>query len=179
MMNAKPMKVGEIAMQFNVTPNTVRNWCRRYAAYLSAGANPTGGGERIFSPRDIAVFAYVHTAMQDGVNHGEIALQLAEKTFNSDGEDLFVGLTEVVSTTPAQAPPTAQESPSDAGMLPIVLSSMASRQDATDKRIDSLERALLALDQRQVARADSMVTGIVIGGAVVLVVVALVLALGQ
>ena len=75
--------------------------------------------------------------------------------------------------------PNASQTAQDArhGVLAhrVALSSMASCQDATDKRVDVLQQSIAMLERRQAARADVLVTGIVIGVAVTLIVVAIVL----
>jgi DNA-binding transcriptional MerR regulator len=137
-MSETPMKVGEIALQLGVDRNTIRNWCRRYAAHLSEGANPPPGGQRIFTTRDANVLAYIHTAMNDGVNHDEIAIRLGEKTFNEGEIDIVVGETPVQPTTPVEMPPETTRPASDAPEAPILLPVLLT---SIDKRIDALERA--------------------------------------
>lgn len=128
-MNEKPRKVGEIAVQLGVVPNTIRNYCKRYPDYLSISANPPSNGVRLFTTHDLNVLAFINNAVNEGLNHDEIAVQLAAKTFNSDGVDLIVGLAEVM---PPETAPTAQEGQGEAMLLPAVISDMQTRLQALE-----------------------------------------------
>jgi DNA-binding transcriptional MerR regulator len=103
-MPETPVKVGEIAKSLAVDPNTIRNYCRRYPQYLSPSANPANGGTRLFTSRDVALLSFIHSALHSGMNHAEISMKLHEKSFNVDGQDIVVGMVDVV---PAQAAQTA------------------------------------------------------------------------
>ena len=165
------MKVGEIARRLDVVPNTIRNWSKRYAPYLSPGANPAGGGERAYSLRDLNVLTFIHAAVHEGVNHDELTLQLKARTFSSDDVDIIIGLQEVMP----ESSQNATESHSDDFPLMVALSSIEKRQDTTDKRIDDMQQTIILLQRNQADRVNAIVTGMVIGGAIVLIVVAWVL----
>ena len=120
-MPEKPMKVGEIAKTLGVDPNTVRNWCERYAAYLSDAAKPTDGGTRLFSSRDVSILTYIHSCLHSGLNHTEISMKMAERGSNADGEDIIVGMVEVM---PTESPPTPQEGQGDALIVHVALTAM-------------------------------------------------------
>jgi DNA-binding transcriptional MerR regulator len=145
MMNAKPLKVGEIAKQFGVTTNTIRNWSKRYTEHLSDSANPPGGGERLFTTRDVNVMAYIQSAMNEGMNHNEISVRLGEKTFTGASVDIIVPT------------PTPQEAPDGPAMLPAVLQSIDSRFQAIERRIE-----VQAIEARAAQR--ERVAMLVVGG---------------
>lgn len=152
-----------------VSASTIRNWCKVYAAILSAGANPTTGTERRLTQQDVATLQQVKLLRDNRRSVDEIVAMLQQTATTP---------TLTIEATPTPAP-TAQDAPESTSLLTVALSSMASRQDATDKRVDALQQAIASVERSQGERRDALITGIVIGGAIVLIVVALVLALGQ
>lgn len=172
-MNANPMKVGEIAKQLGVTTNTVRNWCRRYAESLSESANPPGGGERLFTTQDVNVLAYIQSAMNEGMNHAEIAVRLGEKEFSSAEVETIVPTPGTSITTHHQPPQDAPDSPA---MLPAVLQGIDSRFQAIERRI---EAQAVEAKATQSERINILITGIVIGAVLVLIIVAVALGMAE
>jgi DNA-binding transcriptional MerR regulator len=71
---------GDAAQACKVTLNTVRNWCRDYAAFLSPGASVTSGA-RVFNGRDMEVFKYIALLRAEGMQKGAIVQRLGETTF--------------------------------------------------------------------------------------------------
>jgi DNA-binding transcriptional MerR regulator len=71
---------GDAAQACKVTLNTVRNWCRDYAQFLSPGASVTSGA-RVFSGRDMEVFKYIALLRAEGMQKGAIVQRLGETTF--------------------------------------------------------------------------------------------------
>lgn len=155
----------------NISASTIRNWCKVYASILSDSANPTVGSERRLSEQDVAILQQVKLLRDNRMTADEIIATLQQAAAQSATRHI------TIEATP-QPTQTAQDAPNGDSLLPVALSSMASRQDATDKRVDALQQAIAALEQRQSARTDALVTGLLIGGAVVLIVVALVLGMG-
>lgn len=147
----KPMKVGEIASTFGVDSNTVRNWCKRYADYLSPAARPAGGGVRLFSSRDFAVLSYIHSALNGGMIHDEIAVKMAEMSFNDGEVDIIVGLADVL---PPEATPTSQEGQGEALAVQVALSTMQSQIEA----VRSNQERLLNRELRYGMMMGSIVT---------------------
>lgn len=137
-MNAKPFKVGDLATQLGVVPNTIRNYCKRYAPYLSAGANPPAGRERLFTTRDLNVLTYINVAVNEGVQHDELTVQLAAKTFNDGEADVVVGMVEVM---PAKVAPSPQEGQGDALAVHAALSTMQAQINAIQRTQTTLLRA--------------------------------------
>jgi DNA-binding transcriptional MerR regulator len=136
MMNEKTMKVGEIAIQLGVDRNTVRNWCRRYAPHLSETANPPLGGERLLTTRDVNILTYIHTAVNDGVSHDEIAVRLGEKAFNDHEIDIVVGEEQDTALT-TQPTETPQDAPQEPLLLPAVLTAIDGRIEAMERRLEA------------------------------------------
>lgn len=159
-MNAKPRKVGEIADALGVVPNTIRNYCRRYPSYLSASANPPSNGMRLFTTRDFNVLAFIHNAVNEGLNHDEISMQLAEKSFNSDGVDLIVGLAEVM---PVEETPKPQEGPEAPLLVSSAISDLQARMRAME-RARALQEHKLEERERRWARLEGAVIALLAGG---------------
>lgn len=155
----------------NVSASTIRNWCKVYAAILSNGANPTAGRERRLSEQDVATLQQVKLLRDNRMTADEIVTTLQQAEAQAAARHI------TIEATPPPTP-TAQEGHSEAALLPVALSAMTGRQDATDKRVDALQQAIATLEQRQSERTDALVTGLLIGGAVVLIVVALVMGMG-
>lgn len=148
----KTMKVGEIAKLLDVDPNTIRNWCKRYAPYLSPTANPPTGNDRYLSARDYNVLAYIQSAVNGGLNHHELVVKLGEMSFNDGEADIIIGLSEVL---PPQAYPTPQEGRSDALMVQEALSTMRGQ-------IEALRRT------QQVLLSEALRWGMLLGSIVTL-----------
>ena len=49
----------EAAAIVQISPTSLRNWCATFAAFLSPGANPEPGIERLFSDHDLAILQRV------------------------------------------------------------------------------------------------------------------------
>lgn len=160
----------------NVSASTIRNWCKVYATLLSAGANPPTGTERRLTQQDVAILQQVKVLRDNRRSVEEIIATLQQTATPPP-------LTVETSLAPST---TAQEAPEVPALLTVAIHSMEKRQDATDarieatdKRIDQLQQTIAMLEQRQAARVNSLVTGIVLGGGAVLILVALVLAMGR
>ncbi len=51
--------VGDLATAYDVSPQTIRVWCKQFECYLSDQAKPTSGETRIFNVDDVGVLALV------------------------------------------------------------------------------------------------------------------------
>lgn len=136
-MTEKPMKVGEIAKTFGVDPNTVRNWCERYAEYLSDAAKPPTGGVRLFSSRDFTVLSFVNSALNGGMIHDEIAMKMAETSFNAGESDIILSYIDI---PPPQTKITTQETQYVVIELP---STAIARFEAIERRLDARDRSIM------------------------------------
>lgn len=143
-----PRRVTDLATAFGVDPNTIRQWCKRYAAYLSDGAKPPSGGTRLFSSRDFGVLSYVDSALKSGMIHAEIAMNMGEMSFNDGESDLIVGTAEVL---PPDSPLIHPESPHQEGVQLIL------------NELVSLRQELATARTQEGTRVDYFVSGVVVG----------------
>lgn len=73
------MKTGEIAERLGVSDNTIRNWSRDYANYLSdQGAGLQPGATREFTQDDVIVLATIAEYRDSGLTHEQISDLLDE-----------------------------------------------------------------------------------------------------
>lgn len=141
----------QVAKRANVHPNTVRKWASEYAELLTPQAN---GSQRLFTDEDMRVFNAVAALRKSGMPRAEVIDTIRD------------GATPVVVDVPLhespqealQASQTAQDAPPAAQIVYIALQS---RVEALERRVEN--------------NASQLITGIVIGAAITLVVVALVL----
>lgn len=154
-----PRRVTDLATAFGVDANTIRQWCKRYAAYLSDGAKPPVGGTRLFSSRDFAVLSYVNSALNAGMIHGEIAMNMGEMSFNDGESDIIVGIAEVLAP---ESPSIHPESPTPHEGIQLVLNELVSlRQELATERA------------KQGTRMDYFMSGAVVGIFCAIIVAAL------
>lgn len=66
---------------FKVSPQTIRNWAREFARYLSVNANPDEGRTRIFTEEDMQVLDLVAQMKSQGKQYEDIhaALMAGER----------------------------------------------------------------------------------------------------
>lgn len=73
------MQTGEIAERLGVSDNTIRNWSREYANYLSEkGAGLRPGATRAFTQDDVIVLATIAEYRDSGLTHEQISDLLDE-----------------------------------------------------------------------------------------------------
>ena len=51
--------VSQAAAIVGVSPSSLRNWCKQYAAHLSPSASPPAGSERVLTPADVATLQHI------------------------------------------------------------------------------------------------------------------------
>jgi DNA-binding transcriptional MerR regulator len=68
---------GDIMRQFDISRQTVSNWCHEFERFLSPTANPPVGAQRRFADDDLKVFALIHRQKRAGLTFEEIAASLA------------------------------------------------------------------------------------------------------
>lgn len=59
------------------SPQTIRNWAKEFASYLSPSATPGSGSTRRFSPEDMKILALISELSGQGVSFDEIHAALA------------------------------------------------------------------------------------------------------
>lgn len=68
---------GDMMRQFDISRQTVSNWCHEFERFLSPTANPPVGAQRRFADADLQVFALIHRQKRAGLTFEEIAAALA------------------------------------------------------------------------------------------------------
>lgn len=165
----------DIAKELGVTTNSIRNWTRRYAEYLSDSAYPKPGAQRALTQRDRIVLAYINGLLKDGHRHEYIATRLAETSFSDDEAtpaDLLANVTErrlTITDEPQTAMATA-----DASAYLALIQRQDERSQSQDERIRQLEDTVRRIDNhtRLIVAA---VAGIVAGAVIVGILAALVM----
>jgi len=150
-----------------VSASTIRNWCRDFAPMLSDGANPPTGRERRLTLDDIAKLQQVKALRDSGRRVEDIrALLQAAASANSPAQ----------LTIDAVATSQAAQDATDNAHAPLAL---VAAHTTLQSRVDDLARHIERVEQSQRDRLNMFVTGVLVGGVVVLIVVALVLAMGN
>jgi DNA-binding transcriptional MerR regulator len=76
----------DIKAIFSIAPETVRNWTREFARYLSVTANPESGRTRLFTEEDLKVFDLVNRMREDNKSYDDIhAALIAGERGNGPG----------------------------------------------------------------------------------------------
>ena len=68
---------GHLTNLFDISRTTLADWCKTFAPYLSATANPPKGSHRRYTDDDMGVFALVHRLKRAGLTNDEISATLA------------------------------------------------------------------------------------------------------
>jgi DNA-binding transcriptional MerR regulator len=68
---------GHITSLFDISRTTLSEWCKIFAPYLSATANPPKGAHRRYTDDDMGVFSLVHRLKRSGLTNEEIIATLA------------------------------------------------------------------------------------------------------
>lgn len=66
----------DLTRKFDVSRQTISNWCKEYELFLSPTANPPSGSQRRFVEDDIKVFTLVEEMKQRGMKTDEILAAL-------------------------------------------------------------------------------------------------------
>lgn len=147
----------------------MRNWIKTFAPYLSPGASPTAGTERILTPADVALLQFVKAQRDQLKDYEQIAAELAAMP---PGEAIEPYI-DVTATAAPQEPPQLPT----VATLPIEL--VQTLQRLADGRQDDLQRQIDDIGAAQGDRLQWFMFGIVAGILLVGVVAALVLAGGM
>lgn len=70
-------KPSEAAKACNTSVNTIRNWCRAYAAFLSPGASGEGG-QRTLTGKDLNTLQYIAQLRAENLQYPAILQRLQE-----------------------------------------------------------------------------------------------------
>lgn len=151
------MTPAEVARKANVTAQSIRNYSRDYADFLSPGARGEDG-PRLYTDEDVEVLCAIAALRKSGVPPAEVVTRLRNGTVplvvDAEPEAAFSppGQTLNAVTERAEEPITP---PQMAYMM------LQSRIEALERRVDG--------------GVDRFVTGIILGMALTLLVVALAL----
>jgi DNA-binding transcriptional MerR regulator len=163
--SAMKFRPADAAKEVGVTVNTIRNWCKDYAKFLSEGAQP-GQGNRVLSERDVEVFKYIAQLRKENMQQPQIVLRLRETRIG-----------QIVPAEPANNPtdePAAlQEAPQQA-LVPASLvidtlrsiearlTALEQSQRATDERLQPVEAQRLRFDAVWLVVA-AFIAGLIVG----------------
>jgi DNA-binding transcriptional MerR regulator len=123
-----------VAQLFTVTHQTVKNWSKEFAAYLSPTATPQEGKKRMFTLDDVRVFALVHDYGKRGFGYDDAHLALRS---GQRGE--LPNTTEVVPTMPPALLTTLRE---EISSLRLQLRSTETGRDEAQGQVKLLKEQL-------------------------------------
>lgn len=146
----------QVARRANVAVQSIRNWSNDYAEFLSPAARGEAG-PRIYSDEDMSVLCAVAALRKSGVRRDEIMQRLREEVPGVVDVVLESTVGPAVEDATLQATQSLQTEPQTA----LALYSLQSRVEALERHAE-----------RQV---DRLVTGIILGAALTLLIVALAL----
>ena len=99
---SKLLTVKDIAVQHSISKNTVRNWTRYFAAYLSTSATTI---PRQYDEADVRILALVAELRADNLSYAEIRAELDGQYITIDTAD--IGPTPTALTTEQDNAPAA------------------------------------------------------------------------
>jgi len=152
--------VAQAAALAGVSPSSVRNWCAQFAQYLSSGASPAPGEERLLTGADVAILQQVAQWRAQRQGYDAILQQLADLST----EDLQPYIEVAPTLEPAPLQPATNEILTAVTLI-----------EAIDARYSRIEARLIEVERRQVSGLTSLGWGIIIGLLIALVVFALIL----
>ena len=152
-------KPSDAAKACNTSVNTIRNWCRDYAVFLSPGARGNGAN-RILTDKDLNTLKYIAQLRAENLQQAAIAQRLQE---TSIGEvETLVALQDPSMGPPLPeemkelAPMAAQEGLQQAQGLVVAL-------EAMQRQIDAIQQAVQHADRRRFDTVTVLGIGICIG----------------
>ena len=119
------------AERLGVHPNSVRQMCAAWAAFLSEGANPPSGQARRLTGQDIARLQVVLDCRKAGMTRQEIVTELTA-TPTADIQTPYIDALQ--PATPIQSPPMPTVAPAQGDSLDLVVQ----RLDAIERRASGL-----------------------------------------
>lgn len=152
------LTTSQVAAKANVAPNTVRNYVREYADLFSEAARGLQGN-RQFDEDDVQTLCSLVALKTSGMPLAEAADRLRSQA-----------TPPVIDVAATQASPSLQEAQEATFAVQRIESSV-------QPQIEALRLEIALLHAQQKTGMSLFVTGVIVGAAVVLVVVALVLAM--
>ena len=156
-------KPSDAAKACNTSVNTIRNWCRDYAVFLSPGARGNGAN-RILTDKDLNTLKYIAQLRAENLQQAAIAQRLQE---TSIGEvETLVALQDppirphLPEKMEESAPVAAQEGLQQAPAMLLVLNDLEKR---IDTKFEALEAARQEDRRERLDRLTMLGLGICIG----------------
>jgi DNA-binding transcriptional MerR regulator len=144
-----------------VSPSTLRNWAAQFSRFLSPGATPSAGADRVLTGADVAILQRVKELRERRLSYDDIAAEL---------ETMPAEIAPYIDVQPSAEPlqqPTAPLQPvtgTDTALQVLAL---------VDNRYNEIQRQMEALRSAQVDRLTWFVWGFLCGLITVLIVLAI------
>lgn len=126
--------VSAAAAIVGASPSTIRNWIKTFAPYLSPGASPQAGAERILTPADVATLQYIKT-QRDALKDYDMIV--AELTAMPPGAALQPYIDVQATATQPEAPQSPAVGIGSADVLLALQSLADERYSLLQKQIDA------------------------------------------
>lgn len=155
----------EAAKEVGVTVNTVRNWCRDYGEFLSAGANQENGGNRELEARDVEILKYIAELRKENLLQPQIRLRLSEKSTHF-GEIVTTEGAIAPANSPTNYPPNLQE--------PLQAEQAIIAHQALDTALQPVYARLEAIERNRLSVITAFAAGVIVAGLFFLIIVLLI-----
>ena len=123
---------------FGVTHQTIKNWSREFASYLSPSATPEQGKKRLFTLEDVKVFALVMEYHKRGLGYEDahIALRSGQRGDVPQATDitatippsLLITLREEITSLRTQLKVTEQDRDKERGKTELLEKQLAEKE---------------------------------------------------
>ena len=142
----------EAAALIQISPSSLRSWCGTFAQFLSAGANPGPGSERLLNDQDIAILQRVKELRSQHLSYADVTARLQ----NEDTAELQPYI-DLQPATPVQTP---TETPTEANLpAEYAIQIMAS----LDQRFNALQARIDTQESKNASRLTHLVFGFIAG----------------
>ena len=155
------------AERLGVHPNSVRQMCASWAAFLSEGANPTSGQARRLTGQDVATLQVILDGRKAGMTRQEIVTELTA-TPTAGIQTPYIDALQ--PATPIQSPTAPNVGAAQGDSAPMLVSVLQAHTDATVARLTAIEGRIQGLI---VLVAVAVALAFALGGLFVLLVLRL------
>ncbi|MEZ4672595.1 MAG: MerR family transcriptional regulator [Anaerolineae bacterium] len=131
---------GNVTKLFNISPQTVKNWCDEFAKYLSSSATPGDGKKRIFTLNDVRVLALVADYHKRGFRWDDAHLALVNGQVGEIPQE-----TDIVNQPPPALLVSLRDKITD---LETSIKKVESERDEYKGQVRLLEKQLDQRDER-------------------------------
>lgn len=135
-MPTKAYTPSEAAALIKISPSSLRNWCGQFRKFLSAGATPEPGGERILTGRDVAVLQFVKERRDQHRGYDQIIAELEASPPTED--TIYIDTTATPVTESPQQPASALRPVTGTDIALQVVAAMTAQRDDLQRQIDAL-----------------------------------------